>query len=88
MEKKIGIVGHGPSGRMKGMLLATAMMAAVSFDNRLYHSKRMAKVYEPKPQNPAHRPLSKFVIKGVEIEEYSRKDAIKRYNHGFKSGNI
>ena len=56
------------------------LMAGMAFDDRPYHTRKMANVYEPKPQKPAHRPLSKFVIKGVEIEAYSRKDAIKRYN--------
>ena len=30
---------------------------------------------------PPHRPLTKFITKGVEVYAYSKKDALTRYRH-------
>ncbi|EXY84477.1 hypothetical protein M079_2370 [Bacteroides fragilis str. 3996 N(B) 6] len=37
--------------------------------------------FNPKPVKPLVKPLHSFMIKGVKIQAYSRRDALKRYNH-------
>lgn len=40
--------------------------------------------YNPIVRKPAEKKLNMFTIKGINIEAYSKKDAIKRYNHLIK----
>lgn len=39
---------------------------------------------EPRPVKPQPRSTQIFKVHGVEIEAYSKKDALKRYNHKYK----
>ena len=67
----------------KKLLFSALMMAAtMGVDERAYIRRRT--VSTPRQITPTklpHRELRIFIIKGVEIEAYSKKDAIKRYNH-------
>ena len=58
------------------MLAAAAAM--LSGDLPYYAQERKRDI---KPIKPPHRPLTKFIIKGVEVYAYSQKDALARYRH-------
>ena len=45
--------------------------------------KRVSPNYRNVVPKPAHQRERTFMVKGVEISAYSRKDAIKRYTHRF-----
>lgn len=65
------------------LLLAHAMLAAAAMEiggSPSYFNEK-PKEWDSVVPKPCHRPLSEFSIKGVKIMAYSRKDAIKRYNH-------
>ena len=63
------------------------MALVTSAQENMYHQgkKRVAPNYRNKVPQPAHQPEMRFTIKGVEILAYSKKDAIKRYNHLYKN---
>ena len=65
--------------------MAAAMAAMVLAGDDLYsiHAKRVnTNPVKPKCKLPVNsRPLYKFRVHGIEIEAYSKKDAIKRYLH-------
>lgn len=48
----------------------------------LFSDRRKVRMgFDPKPLKPLVKPLYSFMIKGVKIQAFSRKDALKRYNH-------
>lgn len=59
------------------------MLAANSYK---HYSPTPSMNFDPnyRPEK-VHKPVSKFKIKGVEIEATSKKDAIKKYNHQYKN---
>ena len=69
--------------RMKDLLLYTLGMVAMTGDPKnLYGIPKQTPKYNPeyKPK-VQHRELKEFTIKGEKITAYSRKDAIKKFNH-------
>lgn len=56
------------------ILLAQAVMAGTVEKYASHHS------YSPKPIKVLPKQLHRFIIKGIEVEAYSKKDAIKRLN--------
>ena len=69
--------------RMKSLLLCTLGLIAITKDYKDFYGvpKQTPKYnpeYKPKVQ---HRELKEFTIKGEKITAYSRKDAIKKFNH-------
>lgn len=69
--------------RMKSLLLCTLGMVASTENYKDFYGvpKQTPKYnpeYKPKAQ---HRELKEFTIKGEKITAYSRKDAIKKFNH-------
>lgn len=69
---------------LKRSIVMAAAMATMAFaGTNPYHipAKRVNPV-KPKGKLPVNsRPLNKFRVHGIEIEAYSKKDAIKRYLH-------
>lgn len=66
------------------MAAAMATMAAASKDVYSIPAKNDDQV-KPKGKLPVNpRPLHKFKVHGIEIEAYSKKDAIKRYHRKLK----
>lgn len=66
------------------MAAAMATMALAGDDLYSIPAKRVNQV-KPKGKLPVDsRPLYKFRVHGIEIEAYSKKDAIKRYLHKLK----
>lgn len=65
------------------MAAAMATMAFAGDDLYSIPSKRVnTNPVKPKGKLPLNsRPLYKFRVHGIEIEAYSKKDAIKRYLH-------
>lgn len=69
--------------------MAALSMAMLAEGDDLYAMpRRFSKSREDKPRLPGkvkvvNRPTRVFKIKGVEIEAYSKKDAIKRYQHKY-----
>ena len=62
-------------------------MATMAFAGADLYSKRINPVNPVKSKGklPVNsKPLHKFKVHGIEIEAYSKKDAIKRYNHKYK----
>lgn len=75
-------------GTKKFLLHALMLAACMSdIDNSVYgiNSSRTTLVKcSIKPIKLSHRELRIYIIKGEKIEAYSKKDAIKRYNHKHK----
>ena len=78
------------------LLKMAAAMASIDDVHNLYHQERVRheneehrkrkevnakRVAEMNRKRFGEKPLSKFVIKGHEIEAYSRKDAIAKLKH-------
>lgn len=61
------------------ILMLAGIAAMMSGDYPAYQKNEVKTVF--KPAKPAHRPLRVFTVNGVEVEAYSRKDAITRYKH-------
>ena len=69
--------------RMKSLLLcALGMVASTENYKDFYGVPKQTPKYNPeyKPK-VQHRELKEFMIKGEKIIAYSRKDAIKKFNH-------
>lgn len=69
---------------MKKSLFMAAAMATMAFagDDLFSIPVKRPNYVEPKGKLPVtSRSLYKFKVHGVEIEAYSKKDAIKRYLH-------
>lgn len=69
--------------RLKNLLLCTLGMVAIAENHKDFYGvpKQTPKYnpeYKPKVQ---YRELKEFTIKGKKIMAYSRKDAIKKFNH-------
>lgn len=48
----------------------------------LFSDRRTVRMkFDSKPFKPLVKPLYSFMIKGVTIQAFSRKDALKRYNN-------
>lgn len=60
------------------MLAAAAAMLSGDLP---YYAREPERKRDIKPIKPPPRPLTKFIIKGEEIEAYSKKDAYARYKH-------
>ena len=58
-----------------------AAAEAVQSDYLPYYAQEPKEKRDIKPIKPPHRPLTKFIIKGVEVYAHSRKDALTRYRH-------
>ena len=84
------------SERVSSLLLMAIAMASIDDVYNPYHQERVRRENEEhrkrKESNAkrmaeinrkrfGEKPLSKFVIKGYEIEAYSRKDAIVKLKH-------
>lgn len=69
----------------RSIVMAAAMITMAFAGEPIYHipKKRVnTNPVKPKGKLPVKsRPLYKFIIHGIEIEAYSKKDAIKRYLH-------
>ena len=72
----------------KKLLLNALMLAAYMSDlgNSAYVVRKRTSLVQDhvKPTKLSHKELRVYIIKGVEIEAYSKKDALKRYNHKYK----
>lgn len=71
----------------KKILFNALMMAAMLGAEEQYYIRKRT-VSSPRqvvPTKLPHRVLRIFYIKGMKIEAYSKKDAIKRYNHQYKN---
>lgn len=60
------------------MLAAAAAMLSVDLP---YYAQEPERKRDIKPIKPPHRPLTKFIIKGVEVYACSKKDALTRCRH-------
>ena len=73
----------------KSLIMAALSMAMLAGGDDLYAMpRRLGKSREDRPKLPGNikvvnRPTRVFKIKGIEIEAYSKKDAIKRYQHKY-----
>lgn len=61
------------------ILMLAGIAAMMSGDFPAYRKTEVKTLV--KPAKPAHRLLRVFTINGVEVEAYSRKDAIIRLRH-------
>ena len=68
----------------KGIFMLAADAAMLSGDYPYYAQVLERKRYI-KPIEPPHRPLTKFIVKGVEVYAHSRKDALTRYRHKYNN---
>lgn len=72
----------------RSIFIASAMATMASASDNLYSipAKRVnTNPVKPKGKLPVnYRPLYKFMVHGIEIEAYSKNDAIKRYLHKLK----
>jgi len=66
--------------KIKSKLMMTLAMAALA-SNAKNGFGTSHKEVKPNPPKNQPKKLHLFTVKGVEIEAYSKKDAIKRYNH-------
>ena len=67
-----------------GIFMLAAAAAMLSGDLPYYAQepeRKRERKRDIKPIKPPHRPLTKFIIKGVEVYAYSKKDALTRYRH-------
>ena len=64
----------------RGIFMLAAAAAMLSGDLP-YYAQEPKEKRDIKPIKPPHRPLTKFIIKGVEVYAHSRKDALTRYRH-------
>lgn len=60
------------------MLAAAAAMLSGDLP---YYAQEPKEKRDIEPIKPPRRPLTKFIIKGVEVYAHSRKDALTRYRH-------
>ena len=68
--------------RMQRFLAATMLMAlSASQGENMFGTPGVHPNYNKDIKPAPKRALQTFTIKGESIEAYSRKDAIKRYNH-------
>lgn len=69
--------------RLKNLLLYTLGMVAITENYEdFYEVPKQTPKYNPKYKPKVqHRELKEFTIKGEKIIAYSRKDAIKKFNH-------
>lgn len=72
----------------KHIMAALAMGMLMAGDDPIYGMPRRSHNNTPKsPAKPIKvqpKPTKIFRVHGVEIEAYSKKDALKRYNHKYK----
>ena len=59
----------------KREIFMLAAAEAVLFGTFPYYAQEPERKRDIKPIKPPHRPLTKFIIKGVEVYAHSRKDA-------------
>jgi hypothetical protein len=71
--------------RLNFLALSIAMAMSASNGENLYSSPGVSPNYNPEVKPATPKKLQTFTIKGVSIEAYSRKDALKRYNHRAKT---
>ena len=64
----------------RGIVMLAAAEAVLSGDLSLLRA-RTGEEEGHQAHKTTHRPLTKFIIKGVEVYAHSRKDALTRYRH-------